>query len=94
MDVKHVAKLANLDLTEAQLAELGTDLDSVMKLVDDIQQLDTTDVAETAQVTDQVNVTRIDEIDTSRILTQEAALSNAHDSHNGFFRVKAIFSQE
>jgi aspartyl-tRNA(Asn)/glutamyl-tRNA(Gln) amidotransferase subunit C len=91
MDVKHVAKLANLPLSDEDLKKLEPGLNSVLDLVSDIQKLDTSGVDPTSQVTGQVNVTRDDVVDQARVLTQAEALSNATDSHNGFFRVKAIF---
>lgn len=93
MDVKHVAKLASLPFTDDQIAKQEEGLQGVMALVDHVQKIDTTGVEPTAQVTGQVNVTRPDVIDTSRMFTQEQALSNAADASNGYFRVKAIFNE-
>lgn len=81
MDVKHVAKLANLLLTDDELEKLEKDLENVLKLINHIQDLDTSNVGPTSQVTRLTNVTRPDQIDASRMIPQK-----------GFFKVKSIFS--
>ncbi|KKU95227.1 MAG: Aspartyl/glutamyl-tRNA(Asn/Gln) amidotransferase subunit C [Candidatus Gottesmanbacteria bacterium GW2011_GWA1_48_13] len=81
MDVKHVGKLANLPLSDVELKKLETDLENVLELVNHIQDLDTSNIEPTFQVTGLTNVTRPDKVDTSRMLPQK-----------GFFKVKSIFS--
>ena len=44
-DVKRVAKLARLGLTEAETKETLTQLNSILGLVDQMQQIDTDEVA-------------------------------------------------
>ncbi|MEK7129693.1 MAG: Asp-tRNA(Asn)/Glu-tRNA(Gln) amidotransferase subunit GatC [Patescibacteria group bacterium] len=89
--VGKVAKLAKLSLTVAQKQKFAQQLSSVIGYVSKVQKLDTSNVPETSQVTGLENVFREDEVDVSRILTQEQALSNAKRTHNGFFVVKALF---
>ena len=81
MDVKHVAKLANLPLNEELTKKLQKDLDATVKLVDELSELDLKDVEPTSQVTGLTNVTRKDKIDKSRILPV-----------TDYFKVKAIFN--
>lgn len=81
MDVKHVAKLANLPLSQPQLKRLEKDLKNVLKLVNHILDLDTSNIDPTSQVTGLTNVTRPDVIDTKRIIPQK-----------DFFKVKSIFA--
>ena len=80
MDVKHVAKLANLPLSDELAKKLQKDLDATLKLVDELAELDLIGVEPTSQVTGLTNVTREDKIDRSRILPV-----------TGYFKVKAIF---
>lgn len=89
--VEHVAKLANLPLTEEEKAGLVKQLCSILDLVSQLQKVATENIPPTSQVTGLVNVFRNDEIDESRIFSQEEALSNAKRKHNGFFVVPAIF---
>lgn len=81
MDVKHVAILANLPLSDKELNALERDLENVLNLINHIHDLDTSNIEPTSQVTGLTNVTRPDKIDTSRIIPQK-----------DFFKVKAIFS--
>lgn len=93
MKSSKVAKLAHLSLTAAQEEKFTKQLDSVLAYISKIQELKTDDVEETNQVTGLTNVFRQDEVDTSRILTQKEALSNAKKTHKGYFMVPAIFEE-
>lgn len=90
-DVKHTARLANLQLTNEQTQKLLTSLQSIISYMSKIQNIDTKGVTETSQVTGLENVFREDIVDEKRLLTQKEALSNAKQSHKGFFVVPAIF---
>ncbi len=81
MDVKHVAKLANLSLSDDLAKKLQKDLDATVNLVDELAKLDLNGVEPTSQVTGLTNVTREDKIDKSRILPI-----------TGYFKIKAIFN--
>ena len=89
--VKHLAKLANLKLSSSQIEEILPSLSVFLNYVSKIQSLDTKNIEETSQVTGQENVFREDEIDASRMLIQDEALSNSKNKHNGYFVVNAIF---
>jgi aspartyl-tRNA(Asn)/glutamyl-tRNA(Gln) amidotransferase subunit C len=91
MDVSRVASLANLPLSDLELQQLALALEATVKLVDHVLQLNTANTAPTSQVTGLTNVTRPDVIDTSRILSQSQALSNAKSTQDGYFKVPALF---
>ena len=93
-DVRHVAKLAHLNLTDEQLETFRTQLSSVLDYMSKIQKLDTKGVVETSQVTGLENVFREDVAQDDRMLTQDQALSNAKQTHNGYFMVPAIFEEQ
>ncbi len=88
-DVKHVADLSNLVLTEEEIAKFTPQLDKIIEFVATLSEVDTENVEPTSQTTGLVNILREDVINTSNVLTQEEALSNT-DGHNGYFKVKAI----
>lgn len=92
-DVKHLAKLANLKLSEEQIKKIIPSLSIFLDYVSKIKSLDTKDIEETSQVTGRENIFREDEIDVKRMLTQKEALSNAKKTHQGFFMVDAIFEE-
>lgn len=89
-EVKHVAKLANLPLSDEEIILFIIQLSAILDFVSKLQKIDTNDVGETSQVTGLENVFREDEIDNERLLTQEEALANAKETHNGFFKVPKI----
>lgn len=88
IDVKHVAKLANLPLTPEEEERFERQLAETLEYVSQLEEIDTKNVEPTSQVTGLENVTRDDS--TSSSLSQEEALKNATSTHNGFFKVKAI----
>jgi len=89
IDVKHVAKLAKLELTEDELKRFESQLSSVLEYIENLQKVDTKDTEETSQTTGLENVSRDDIGKPS--LEQKEALTNTKSQENGFFKVKAIF---
>lgn len=87
-DVKKVAKLARLRLTETEEQRLVADLNQMLAYVASLDELDTSQVAPTAHVLPISNVFRPDEPTAS--LSQEAALANAPSSGHGHFRVPKV----
>lgn len=88
-EVRHVARLARLRLTEAELEAMREQLSSILDYVDMLQEVDVTGVPPTAQVTDVVNVVRPDEVRPS--LPLEEALAEAPRREGNFFKVKPVF---
>ncbi|MBO9324164.1 MAG: Asp-tRNA(Asn)/Glu-tRNA(Gln) amidotransferase subunit GatC [Roseiflexus sp.] len=91
-DVAHVARLARLRLSPAELEKMRDQLSNILDHFQMLQQIDVSTVPPTAQVTDLVNVLREDEIRPS--LPREQALANAPEQQDGMFRVRAIFEEE
>lgn len=87
--VKHVAKLANLTLSDEEVGKLEDQLSETLKFVENLNEVDTEDIEPTHSVTGLSNIMRDDEVESS--LTQDQALQNAKSKENGFFKVKAIF---
>lgn len=92
-EVKHVAKLANLELSDEELEIFRPQLSSIVDLIDQLQKLNTESEQMTAQVTGLVNIFREDTIDATRQLTQEQALKNAKKTYNGFFVVPKVLDK-
>jgi aspartyl-tRNA(Asn)/glutamyl-tRNA(Gln) amidotransferase subunit C len=89
INVKHVAQLAKLPLTDDDLEKFEKQLGEILDLVNNLQKVDTSNVQPTNQVTGLTNIFREDKVQPS--LTQSEALSNAPRTHNGYFVVDAIF---
>lgn len=91
IDVVHVAKLANLSLNKEEIKKFESQLSETIEYIGQLNEIDTSNVKETSQVTGLSNVTRDD--NTSASLTQEEALKNTKSTHNGLFKVKAILEE-
>ncbi|KEF36262.1 aspartyl/glutamyl-tRNA(Asn/Gln) amidotransferase subunit C [Schinkia azotoformans MEV2011] len=86
--VKHVAHLARLAVTEEEAEKFTQHLDAIIEYAELLNELDTENVEPTTHVLDIKNVLRKD---TARSwLTQEEALKNAPQQRDGQFRVPSI----
>jgi len=83
--VRHVAKLARLALTEEEIERLGAQLDSILEAVGKVAELDLDDVPPTSHPLDLVNVFADDEPRPS--LDRVDALANAPEAEDGAFKV-------
>ena len=92
-DVKHVADLSNLTLTDAEIKKFTPQLDKIIEFVGTLNEVDTADTKPTAQTTGLSNVLREDIVKTDEQLGPEAALSGTDNSHNGLFKVPAILTE-
>lgn len=88
IDVSHVAKLANLPLSDEEKKKFEKQLEETLSYIENLKEVDTQDVKPTFQVTGLENIEREDEAAPS--LSQEDALKNAKSTYNGLFKVKAI----
>lgn len=92
LNIKHIAKLANLPISEQEEKKLESQLTETLNYVEMLKEIDTKNVEPTAHVTGLENVTREDKPGQS--LTQTQALLNTKNSHNGFFEVDAILDND
>jgi aspartyl-tRNA(Asn)/glutamyl-tRNA(Gln) amidotransferase subunit C len=94
IDIRHVARLARLALTDDEIATFAPQLGSLMVHVDALAALDTEHVPATAQVVPSRNVQRPDALRPETMLSREEALANAPQAQGGFFRVPRILAEE
>lgn len=87
-DVEHVAKLARLELTEEEKEKFSKQLGDVLMYVEQMNEVDTSNVEPLSHVVDFNNVMREDEIHYD--CTKEQLMKNAPEEENGFFRVPKI----
>ena len=92
IDIKHIARLANLNLRDEDLPKFEKQLNEIVAYVEKLNEVDTKNVEITSQVTGLENVTREDTPAPS--LTQEEVLSGTESKHNGLFKVDAILDSE
>ncbi|MCB0064747.1 MAG: Asp-tRNA(Asn)/Glu-tRNA(Gln) amidotransferase subunit GatC [Caldilineaceae bacterium] len=90
-EVRHVAELAKLSLTDAEVEEYTEQLSVILDYVDQLRTVDTSNVPPTPYVLPLHNIMRADK--PAPCLTNQEALANAPDSDDGFFRVRAVFEE-
>ncbi len=91
IDVRYVAKLARLALTDDEVERFGAQLGDLLEHVNALGKLDVSHVASTAQVVESRNVEREDVVRPS--LDREVVLGQAPQRQGGFFRVPRIIAE-
>ncbi len=86
--VLHIAELVKLSLSQDEVALYQRQLSEILAHFERLNELNTDDIPPTAQVADQQNVYREDEV--RPWLATDEALANAPDTDNGFFRVRPV----
>jgi len=86
--VLHVARLARLEIPEAEIATLQEQLGAILEAVGKVAELDLSDIEPTSHPLDLVNV--LDEDEPRPSLSREEALANAPDAREGAFRVPPV----
>ena len=93
-EVRYVAALANLNLTDTEVAKFQADLDEILEHVDKLNELDTSGVAPMAQVLFDAEETATLRADLPiPPLGNEAALANAPQPGAGFYKVPKVIER-
>ena len=93
-EVRYVAGLSNLNLTDAEVAKFQTDLDGILQHMDRLNEIDTTGVEPMAQVlfdADAAATLRADVVVPP--LGNQVALSNAPQAGAGYFKVPKVIER-
>lgn len=91
IDIRYVAKLARIELTEEEVERFGAQLSALLEHVNALGELDVASVAATAQVIESRNVMRNDE--PRQCLDRETVLSEAPRRQGVFIRVPRILTE-
>ena len=92
-NVAHIAKLANIPISEKEQQDLAKAFEETLEVVDELSSLNVENVKTTHQVTGLENVWREDEVNTDVMFTQQEALTNAQNTHDGYFVVSNILEE-
>ena len=87
-EVLHIALLARLGLTDAEVDRLREQLSNILENFEILQQVDTSGVLPTSQSIPLQNVMKLDEAAPS--LPRSQILANAPRKEGDFFRVRAV----
>lgn len=89
-EIQHIAHLARLELSAAELEKYGSQLSAVLEYIDQLKEVDVEGVEPTAQVTGLENVWRKDEPRDCPESEREAALDEAPELEERQVKVKRV----
>ena len=93
-EVRYVANLANLALTEEEVERMVHDLGSILEHMDRLAEIDTEGIAPMAQVLYEAGETATLRPDIERApLGDESALGNAPLAASGYFKVPKVIER-
>jgi aspartyl-tRNA(Asn)/glutamyl-tRNA(Gln) amidotransferase subunit C len=90
-EVEHVAELARLGLTAEEIDRMQTQLSRILEAIEQLRDVDTSQVGPTAQVIELENVMRDDVARPG--LSREAALANAPQREGPLLRVPTVLAE-
>jgi aspartyl-tRNA(Asn)/glutamyl-tRNA(Gln) amidotransferase subunit C len=86
--VRHIAKLARIAMSEEELARLEPELNNILGWVEQLAEVDTDGVEPLTAVIDQKLRLRDDVVNDGNI--RDEVLANAPDAQHGFFAVPKV----
>lgn len=93
-EVRYVADLANLELTEDEIRRLAHDLSGILMYIDKLNEIDTSDVEPMAQVLFEAGETATLRPDCEvPPLSNQEALANAPLAGQGYFKVPKVIER-
>ena len=93
-EVRYVADLANLKLTDQEIGRLSKDLDDILAHMDTLNEVDTSNVEPMAQVLYDAEETATLRQDIERpCLDNAVALQNAPQAGGGYYKVPRVIER-
>ena len=98
-EVRHVADLANLELTPEELPRMGHDLNAILGHIAELNELDTADVPPMAQVAEALGLTPAGSGETLRPDTiapsvdRKLVMAEAPETDGRFFKVPKVIER-
>ena len=92
-DIEHIATLARLDLSEVEKDQYAKELGIILDYVEMLNELDTSVIGETTQVTGLENVVREDVATTMLEDDRKAMLAQFPERIGSLLKVKAVFAE-
>ena len=88
-EIKNVAKLARISLSDKELDKMSVEASSILEFVETIQNTNTDGVIATSQVTGLTDVWRDDEVRKSKVAPKDL-LAGAPDTQDGYIKVRKV----
>lgn len=89
--IEKIAHLARLEFDNEEKVKIEQDLNRILSFVETLNEVDTSAVEPLIYMTDEVNVTRKDEI--KQDITHTEALKNAPKRDSDYFRVPKVIDK-
>ena len=89
-EIKHIADLSMLNLSEEEIEKYTTDMQGIIEFANEINELDTEGVTESAFALDTYNVFRKDEVKES--FDRDLLLSNAPSSNGEAYSLPSMMN--
>ncbi len=87
-EVRHIARLANLDFTDEEYGQFTPQLNAILEYVTQLEHLETASIEPTSHLSAGSESLREDREE--RSIPQELALENAPESSRGHFKVPRV----
>ena len=87
-EIIHIAKLANLKLTEAEIEKTLFNMKDILNFANTVNKVNTDNVSESIGATQNYNVFRKDEI--KEFGDRDILLSNAPEQEDGMFKIPKV----
>ena len=88
-EVKRLAALSRIGLSDAEVTKLAGELDQIVGFVEKLQSVDVSKLAPTTQVTGLKDVWREDEVRPS-VVSQAELLKNVPETKDSFIKVRRV----
>ena len=89
-EIIHMAKLASLNLSEAEIEKYTNDMQDILSFANTIENVNTDGIDESVAATENYNVFRKDEV--KEFGNRELLLQNAPSSDNGMFHLPKVIN--
>ena len=89
--VQKIAKLARIEITDAEAEKYSTELSDILGFVEKLNEADTDGVEPIAHITGAKNVVREDRVIEYSDETKENIINNFPEEKDRFDKVKAVF---
>jgi len=89
-NVRDIAHLARIGVTDDEVALYQTDLSSVLGYFEKLQEVDTDDVEEIGHITGATDVYRLDEVDEMDAGGKKMIMDAIPDEKDGYIKVKSV----
>lgn len=87
-EIIHIAKLANLSLTDEEIDKYTNDMEEILTFANTVNNVNTDDVDELASLDENYNVFRKDEVKVFE--NRDELLKNAPSQEDGMFKIPKV----